>query len=149
MVTEGAAPELDDEGQRAMMELQVLAATGRAPAPQPEMEPIAYVKLITEAELRTADAAEKRRAAEWPWDIWCRICLCRVGSHRTEVLACEVADQHVAVYHVTQSEAHAFLAAVAAGRIPAPEPVVATGRACWSTYWDRAAERWQPVNPDA
>lgn len=36
-----------------MTELQTLAAAGHTPAPQAELQPIAYVKRITEAELRT------------------------------------------------------------------------------------------------
>ncbi|MCZ4124968.1 hypothetical protein [Streptomyces sp. H39-S7] len=137
------APELDTEAQHAMAELQALADTGRAA--EPELEPIAYAVRITEAQLLGADQQERRRAAEWPWDIWCRICNIQVGSHRTEEFAWETADQHVAISHVTQAEAHAFLAAVAAGRIPAPEPVVARGRERWRTYWDRVSQQWRPV----
>ncbi|WP_327071945.1 hypothetical protein [Kitasatospora sp. NBC_01302] len=141
------AAELDTEAQAAMAELEALAATGRASAPPPELEPIAYVKHISEAELRLADHQERRRAAEWPWDVWCRICLHRVGSHRTEEFAGEGADQHVAVFHVTQAQVHALAAAVAVGRMPAPEPVVTTIRERWKTRWDRAEQRWRPVRP--
>ncbi|MDH6130186.1 hypothetical protein [Kitasatospora sp. GP82] len=70
-----------------------------------------------------------------------------MGSHRTEELAGEVADQHVAVFHVTQAEVHALLAAVAAGRMPVPEPVVTTARAHWNTRWDQVEQQWRPVRP--
>ncbi|MDY0814830.1 hypothetical protein [Kitasatospora purpeofusca] len=103
-------------------------------APVLELEPIAYVRHISDAELLTADVHERRRAAEWSWDIWWRVCLVKVGSHRTEELAAETADQHVAVFHLTRPEVHALLAAVAAGRIPMPEPVARTRRERWTTY---------------
>jgi hypothetical protein len=137
------APEPDTEAQRAMAELQALADTGQVP--EPELEPIAYAVRITEAQLAGADHRERRRAAEWPWDIWCRICLTQVGSHRTEEFAWETAHQHVAVFHVAQAQVHAFLAAVAAGRIPEPEAVVPRGQERWRTYWDRSARQWRPA----
>ncbi|MGW2401727.1 hypothetical protein ACWCYY_34760 [Kitasatospora sp. NPDC001664] len=130
---------------QAVAELQALATGERAPVL--ELEPIAYVKHISDAELRLADVHEKRRAAEWPWDVWCRLCLAKVSSDRTEEYAAESADQHVAVFHVTQSEVHALLAAVAVGRMPMPEPVVKAARERWKTRWDRCELTWRPVRP--
>jgi hypothetical protein len=80
------------------------------PGPQ-EPKPIAYAKKVTEAQLLLAHPSEKQRAAEWPWDMWCRICLIRPTSHRTEADALEAADQHVKLYHAPAAEVHRLMSA--------------------------------------
>lgn len=76
--------------------------------PQPP-RPIAYAAKNTD--LLLADAAERSRAAEWPWDMWCRICHIRPTSHRTEAEALEAADRHVKLQHASQAEVHKLMAA--------------------------------------
>lgn len=71
--------------------------------------PIAYAAKNTD--LLLADAAERSRAAEWPWDMWCRICHIRPTSHRTEAEALEAADRHVKLEHAPQAEVHKLMAA--------------------------------------
>lgn len=78
------------------------------PKPQ-ESRPIAYAAKNTD--LLLADAAERSRAAEWPWDMWCRICHIRPTSHRTEAEALEAADRHVKLQHASQAEVHKLMAA--------------------------------------
>lgn len=78
--------------------------------PQPQApRPIAYAAKNTD--LLLADAAERSRAAEWPWDMWCRICHIRPTSHRTEAEALEAADRHVKLQHASQAEVHKLMAA--------------------------------------
>ncbi|MEV0114627.1 hypothetical protein AB0H77_15445 [Streptomyces sp. NPDC050844] len=76
-----------------------------------EPRPIAYASKRTEAQLLLADRAERQRAAEWPWDMWCRRCLVNVTSHRTEADALEAADRHVKLSHAPQAEVHRLMAA--------------------------------------
>lgn len=71
--------------------------------------PIAYAAKNTD--LLMADAAERSRAAEWPWDMWCRICHIRPTSHRTEAEALEAADRHVKLSHAPQAEVHRLMTA--------------------------------------
>ncbi|WP_327671898.1 MULTISPECIES: hypothetical protein [unclassified Streptomyces] len=78
-------------------------------APASQVGPIAHAAKNTD--LLLADATERRRAAEWPWDMWCRICLVRLTSHRTEADALEAADRHVLVQHAPQAEVHQLMAA--------------------------------------
>ena len=90
-----------------------VAALGALPmpvGPGPQASrPIAYAAKNTD--LLLADAAERSRAAEWPWDMWCRICHIRPTSHRTEAEALEAADRHVKLEHAPQAEVHKLMAA--------------------------------------
>ena len=90
-----------------------VAALGALPmpvGPGPQASrPIAYAAKNTD--LLLADAAERSRAAEWPWDMWCRICHIRPTSHRTEAEALEAADRHVKLGHAPQAEVHKLMVA--------------------------------------
>lgn len=90
-----------------------VAALGALPVPvgpEPQaLRLIAYAAKNTD--LLLADAAERRRAAEWPWDMWCRICHIRPTSHRTEAEALEAADRHVKLVHAPQAEVHQLMTA--------------------------------------
>lgn len=109
------APEFVMATLADLAERGITGSTDALPMPigpaSREPRPIAYASKRTEAQLLLADRAERQRAAEWPWDMWCRRCLVNVTSHRTEADALEAADQHVKLYHAPQAEVHRLMTA--------------------------------------
>lgn len=97
--------EIFPESPLTSLPAAVAAMGAQSQAPRP----IAYAAKNTD--LLLADAAERSRAAEWPWDMWCRICHIRPTSHRTEAEALEAADRHVKLQHASQAEVHKLMAA--------------------------------------
>lgn len=73
--------------------------------------PIAYARLAAEPFPAPAFDGERSRIAEWPWDMWCRICLIRPSSHRTEAEALDAGDRHVALQHAPAAEVHQLMTA--------------------------------------
>jgi hypothetical protein len=113
--------------------------------PQPELQPIAYV-VPAKIPSYVKDPLERRRYAEYPWDIWCRICLLHVGWDRTYEYAVETADNHVFLKHTSLDEVHRLLAAVAAGRIVVPESLDRAGLERWGNHWDRLNRKWTAMD---